>query len=360
MLVKKYSGKEIIKAGEKLIEDYLPDRLEEFEQVLDVLSYWRFSHEKPLAEALALLRTESIKIDRTAIFAKRLKRYISIKNKLHRFKSMKLKNMQDIGGCRAIVSNQKKLMQIVRVLKQRKEFRGDKGKLKYKDYISHPKDDGYRGYHLIGEFKDLYGDIKNIEVQIRTRLQHDWATAVEIVDLFTRQSLKSNQGNEDWQLFFKYVSEQFSLMESVHLFSLKDLKKQSEYEDYVRSHEIARKSCLNVKTKLSTLDVINKLQGFANSIKIIEDKLQQNDGYVLIEINTAKSEVRTTIFNDNQNQAAEKKYIEAEKASVGKEKVVALVYASSLGEIKEAYPNYFADSTDFLLHLELVNKLKLY
>lgn len=268
--------------------------------------------------------------------------------------------MQDIGGCRAIVSNQKKLMQIVRVLKQRKEFRGDKGKLKYKDYISHPKDDGYRGYHLIGEFKDLYGDIKNIEVQIRTRLQHDWATAVEIVDLFTRQSLKSNQGNEDWQLFFKYVSEQFSLMESVHLFSLKDLKKQSEYEDYVRSHEIARKSCLNVKTKLSTLDVINKLQGFANSIKIIEDKLQQNDGYVLIEINTAKSEVRTTIFNDNQNQAAEKKYIEAEKASVGKEKVVALVYASSLGEIKEAYPNYFADSTDFLLHLELVNKLKLY
>ena len=357
--LKKYTGNEINKAGENLVNPTLFDRSDDFEKVLDILSYWRFSHEKPLAEALKLLEEVSLKVDRTAIFAKRLKRYISIKNKLLRFKDMKLKNMQDIGGCRAIVSNQKKLKQIVRALKNTNQFRNESGNFRYKDYVSYPKEDGYRSYHLIGRFDDAYGNSKSIEVQIRTRLQHDWATALEIVDLFTSQSLKSNQGREKWQLFFKQVSEQFALMEEIHIFSIDDKLKIKQYENIFTTNNDAWSACLSVKKLASELNVIDRLQGFAGTIKIVEDKLQKNDGYVLIEINTAKTEVRTTIFNDDQNQEAETSYVEAEKKSIGKELVIALVYASSVGEIKEAYPNYFADSTDFLRHLELITNANL-
>jgi len=48
-------------------------------------------------------------------------------------------------------------------------------------------------------------------------------------------------------------------------------------------------------------------------------------------------------------------YTEAEKQSAGKEYiVVALVSTVALGGIKEAYPNYFADSTEFLKYLLFV------
>ena len=52
---------------------------------------------------------------------------------------------------------------------------------------------------------------------------------------------------------------------------------------------------------------------------------------------------------------AEKRYIETEKQSAGKNDiVVALVSTTAIGGIKEAYPNYFADSTEFIKHLLFV------
>lgn len=64
--IKNYSGKQVIKAGEMLIDPDITD--DKFEEALDILSYWRFSHEKPLADALNLLQSISLKIDKSAIF----------------------------------------------------------------------------------------------------------------------------------------------------------------------------------------------------------------------------------------------------------------------------------------------------
>jgi hypothetical protein len=80
-----YSGKEIIKAGEKLLDaDLIQKDLKSYSAAMDVLSYWRFSHERPLEIAFNLLQSVAEKKDKSTIFAKRLKRYASIVAKLRR------------------------------------------------------------------------------------------------------------------------------------------------------------------------------------------------------------------------------------------------------------------------------------
>lgn len=53
-----------------------------------------------------------------------------------------------------------------------------------------PRESGYRGVHVVYEYgaskKEYHG--LRIELQVRTQLQHAWATAVETMDLFSRSS----------------------------------------------------------------------------------------------------------------------------------------------------------------------------
>lgn len=251
-----YTGKKISKAGEILIEKDIS--ASEFEDAMNVLSFWRFSHEYSLEEAMKILQKATLKIDRTAIFAKRLKRHASIVNKLNRFKTMKLKNMQDIGGCRAILSSAKKVTQVVRELKKMPEFKDEKGHIRFKDYIEHPKEDGYRGFHLVGLFNDSDNSKKNIEIQLRTKLQHDWATALEIVDLFTGQALKSNQGEQDWKDFFRAIGEQFALIEGIHFFDIGQKEKLIEYSNKLKSSRNWIVSCLTAQQLSDKLKVVAK------------------------------------------------------------------------------------------------------
>lgn len=359
-----YSGKEVIKAGERLLDiDLVRKDPNGYSAAMDVLSYWRFSHEKPLDVAFNLLQKVAQKKDRSTIFAKRLKRYASIVAKLRRFEQMKLKNMQDIGGCRAIVSNEKKLRQLVRELRKRPEFRTLEGKIRAKDYILHPKDDGYRGYHLIGQFLDDSGERKSIEIQVRTALQHDWATALEIVDLFTGQALKSNLGDVTWKNFFSGVSKQFALMEAIHLFDT--FEKQAKFEAYCE--HLQKKTdlvaaCRETQEACNRLNVIVRLQAFAQSLKIVDERLSQVtvDGYALIEVDTKKKQVKCSLFSDDMTEDAEEQYTKAEKAAAATDHlVVALVSTTAVGGIKEAYPNYFADSTDFVQHLFFITGARL-
>ncbi|MES2088943.1 MAG: RelA/SpoT domain-containing protein, partial [Pseudomonadota bacterium] len=266
---------------------------------MSALSYWRHSHEEPLENARKLLVQESINKDKSAIFAKRLKRHASIVRKLKRFPGMKLKNMQDIGGCRAIVSNKKKLMQIVRELRKKHNFKGSNGSIKHKDYIAEPKEDGYRGYHLIGSFECADGSRKSIELQLRTRLQHNWATTLEIVDLFTGQALKSNQGTKPWTDFFVHTSKQFAAMEDIHLFeALPDLKKKLLYSQVVLTNNDHLESCKQVQVISSKLNIVRKLNAYSNSLRIASDHWKEVGarGYVLLEVNANEGTVKLTLY----------------------------------------------------------------
>jgi ppGpp synthetase/RelA/SpoT-type nucleotidyltranferase len=82
--------------------------------------------------------------------AKRLKRTPSIINKLKRLKGkLQLTTMNDIAGCRVILSNKKKVYKLKKLLLQKTDF-----KLR-KDYIETPRESGYRSLHLIGKFSKI-------------------------------------------------------------------------------------------------------------------------------------------------------------------------------------------------------------
>jgi ppGpp synthetase/RelA/SpoT-type nucleotidyltranferase len=363
ILKRKYTGKQVTRAGETLVDSNVSSDSDEFLEAMDVLSYWRFSHSDALDVAFAHLQETARQIDKEVFFAKRLKRHDSIVKKLQRFKSMKLRGMQDIGGCRAVLFNNKRLKKVVRELKKSPDFKSNQGKFKLKDYISKPKSDGYRSFHIIGWFPNSDGEQKNIEIQLRTRIQHYWATAVEIVDLFTDQALKSNQGDEEWKTFFRHVAIQFEVLDSIHLFGTNDDQKQfAEYQAKVGQDSSLAASCKIAKNHCTHLDVFEILQGFTGSLQVIDGELKEASedvGYVLLIIDTNQHIVNSTYFKNADSELAERKYTEAEKAASSQSKVVvALVSTGAVGDIKEAYPNYFADSTQFLKYLNYIDSYR--
>ena len=99
----------------------------------------------------------------------------SIVRKLQRDNNrFKLGALDDIGGCRLIVGSVREVYEAAQILDGLLE------PWKSKDYIAEPQRSGYRSYHAI--YKVPVGGITyRIEVQIRTRLQHLWATGVEAV-----------------------------------------------------------------------------------------------------------------------------------------------------------------------------------
>jgi ppGpp synthetase/RelA/SpoT-type nucleotidyltranferase len=70
---------------------------------LDVVNNWRSAHNFPLNTFHVGLRRRGRLIDSGIITAQRIKRLTSIESKLSRFPTMTLSQMQDIGGCRAIM-----------------------------------------------------------------------------------------------------------------------------------------------------------------------------------------------------------------------------------------------------------------
>lgn len=141
---------------------------------MTVLTDWRDSHISALDEAEKFLKVKVEKADNKAFIAKRIKRAESIIKKLKRFNKMSLKNMQDIGGIRVVLANNGKVNQLFNLLCKENVFLSEIGSLKFKNYIKEPKEDGYRSIHIIGRFKNNVGEDKNIEVQLRTQLQHCW------------------------------------------------------------------------------------------------------------------------------------------------------------------------------------------
>ena len=185
--VPKYSKKQIDKAGKTIAAMFTQTdtkiSIEDFNEAIDILNNWRSSHAYPLEVITNNLRRNNS----NAIVVQRLKRLDSIIGKIERFPNMSLYRMQDLGGCRVIVDS------IEDVYRSVKKFKNSKVRHIFKrenDYIQNPKESGYRSYHMVYQFQSDDNDTYNknilIEIQFRTKLQHIWATAVEMMGIFTK------------------------------------------------------------------------------------------------------------------------------------------------------------------------------
>ena len=299
---------------------------------MDVFHNWRSAHTYPMQIMNYFLRDNSRYVDKSSIVVRRLKRAPSIIYKLRREPHMDLSRMEDIGGCRAILSTLNK----VRELQDRLKNSSSSNILhRERDYITNPKTSGYRGVHLIygynGE-KDKFVNMK-VELQIRTKIQHSWATAVEVIDTFTGRSLKSGEGEEKWLRFFKLISIEFEKLESDSIEY--DFNKDNFYE---------------ISNLVEELKIFDRLRMFTMSIHAITRRLKPSKKgvYFLIDLNIASMSGTYSIYSNNKFDEATNHYNKLdESCQTSNNRSIVLVSAKSLSELKKGYPNYFADTRNF-------------
>ncbi|TDL01546.1 hypothetical protein EI067_00400 [Mycobacterium paragordonae] len=172
-------------------------------EAVDCLVAWRAAHAKPLGAATMGLRSRVATMGCEQIeVSQRLKRIPTIVDKLRREPKMMLGRMADIGGCRAVLRDLEEL-QLVKA-----RYSGDKVTVRMKDYIEQPKPDGYRAVHVIVR----YGG-RLIEVQLRTKVQHEWAYTVESVTSRFGLDIKSGGGPPPVRDWFAAVSEAMAIEE---------------------------------------------------------------------------------------------------------------------------------------------------
>ncbi|KFI23737.1 RelA/SpoT domain-containing protein [Nitrosococcus oceani] len=330
-----HSKKAVRRAGDYLISDDFD--IGKFIESYEILDNWRASHEYPIQSMIGYYRKKAFEIDPGSIIVRRLKRTPSILAKLNREGRMKLDRMEDIGGCRIVVSNKKQVYEVHDAIvdgRTRNTLR------RQRDYIKYPKNSGYRGIHLVYRYngqKTQYSG-HSIELQIRSKIQHSWATAVEVVGTFTGQGLKASQGHDAWLKFFKLASIAFENIENKALAKNANSSERLELIKYIEF-----------------LGVLHKLRAFAVSTRHLGgDKKNKNDYFLLI-LEVDKSNIEVMRFPRESIDSATRKYAELEKEYKGnKDKDVVLVSAESVHGLKKAYPNYFADTTEFSKNIERV------
>lgn len=336
--VSPFTKGEVNRAGKVLVDPLATDDQKHF--AMGVLSNWRASHAYPMHALLMMLRNKAPEVDPGAIVVQRHKRAPSIIEKLTRYPDMELSRMQDIGGCRAILSNVEQVEQL--------NHRIQTSRIRHKlhreyNYIETPKPDGYRDIHLVYKYQGDKTEYNGyfIELQLRSKIQHAWSTAVEIVDTFTGQSLKTGTGNAKWKKFFLVASAEFAKLEDrpvgTHVGRINTNEELKKLADGMRIHDI-------LSTFAAIVPHLNQLAKIR----------RQRYDYFLLELNHAHKSVNITTFSTSDLKDASALYLEKEtEFKDNPDNDVVLVAASSIDALRHAYPNYFADSTEFLQYIDI-------
>ena len=319
--------------------EYDTDRVAE---AFAIMNNWRSSHSFPLNTFQTTLRGKARAVFADSVVAQRIKRVPSIMLKLDRFPSMKLSQMQDIGGCRAVVGSAAQVVRLRNTYVQRSNLRHVL--VREKNYIEHPKPSGYRGIHLVYRyFSDRSRDYEGhqIEMQLRSRIQHVWATAVETAGTFLERSLKSSEGPEEWLNLFALASSAFAI---------------KEQRPPVPGTPAGRGEIRKLlKQKARALQVETKLRTFGAALNIVAaDESLKNAHYYLLELVPEENKLTVVSYTFNQLKEATSEYLDVEKRMAEEKRPgsqAVLVSANSLDALRKAYPNFYLDTDMFLTYL---------
>ncbi len=340
----KYKKSEVDCAGEALISERTTE--DEKLAALKILENWRACHSYPMHVFKKRLKNAAEELDKRSLTVQRLKRIPAILAKLQRrydgrSPTMNLSQMQDIGGCRAVLTSVNHVRRLCDKYYMKSNIKHKR--VGFKDYITYPKKDGYRSIHLVYEYKSdkrkqEFNKLR-IEIQIRSKLQHLWATAIETVGFFTRQALKSSEGEKEWLEFFKLLGSAFALIEVCPLVPNTPLDKTELYSQ--------------ISAKEKELGVINKMIGWASAMefftKEISAKKKKKVQFFLLELDILGEKLNIKAYTKEEELKAINDYSALEKRHSGqKDFDVVLVGVDKMDDLKKAYPNYFVDTKEFV------------
>jgi len=201
------SKSKIDKAGRSLVEP--GDMTEESIDLEYAFDDYRASHLEPLSNTTLELQQWLHGYGGRYYIAQRLKRKPQIIRKLRRL-SVRLTQLQDIGGCRIIVDNNDDVDQLVEFIKGKVSTQNAFEISRITDYRDRGRDDtGYRSVHLI-----LKRSGRALELQVRSRIQHYWAESIERTSVIYGYHLKEKEGDPAVIGYFKTLSDVFYELEN--------------------------------------------------------------------------------------------------------------------------------------------------
>ena len=354
---------EVDRAGRVLVENNVSKT--ERAAALSAINNWRAIHGYPLHLFTKTLKRRAHQVDGNAVIAQRLKRLhsITVKLRLPRNKNMKLSQMQDIGGCRAIMPSmyQVRLMveQYERAIAKNPSHK--KGKqlelggiappvvkeekvptrtefVERYDYIKEPKPDGYRSFHYVFRYRTTSDEKKDydglrIEIQIRSKLQHIWATAVEAVGTFTETAIKSGFGDIRWKRFFALMGTVIALREGCPPVP------DTPTDERALVHEL--------RTLYDDLQVEMVLAGISATVELVGAEPTAQAYLLVLDADRKTLEIRS--FKQNEMEMASQEYLLVEEKYSDNPRVQAvLVSVDSLAMLPSAYPSFHLDTREFL------------
>ena len=312
-------------------------------QAFHVVNKWRESHAFPMRSlrhaVIHYMRLTGV----TGISAARLKRMKAIRSKLDR-SSVQLHSFQDIGGCRFILPT----IDDVRNLRQILANELPHTLRRQRFYMEEAKSDGYRCHHMMYTYVDRKGrpiyDGRRIELQLRTLLQHSWATTIEAVGLFRNEQLKNQVGSDEWLRLFALMSGEFAEVEGCPV------------PASVPSEAQRRREICELAKSLDALQVLETVShGFRGADIPLAADYRPTHYLIRFDHNTKTVRVEPYQMQD----AAMRSYDIAEeldnRTGIDTQNVV-LVEVDKIDNLKAAYPNYFGDVTLFKTQLRLLTQ----
>jgi len=254
------------------------------------------------------LSSLSRRVNKNAIITYRLKRIETIIGKLQRLdKKQKFARMWDISGCRCIVDNDREIYRLEKLITKNFNVR------KRTDYIKKPKSNGYRSLHL---YLQQEGDDKVVEVQLRNRIDHNWATLVEITDFIFESQLKEIGKDKNLEKFLYLLSKREPLTFENKKYIAKILRRYSYFN---RLSQVFTRNYLKVRNRW------------------LELEMRENHKFFLIE--TKKGEIPKidsfSIFNKAESEYFNR-YLNNQDSNI----VLTHLLKPSYKNMSSAYSNY--------------------
>jgi (p)ppGpp synthase/HD superfamily hydrolase len=336
-----FTTNHIKRAGLALIGN---DEFKRIEAINDI-NTWRVSFTpfmQKLETAISqLLATQKITYTR----ASRIKRLPSIVDKLKVHPDRGLGTMQDIGGIRFIFDQLTDTYTAFNLILQQ-PIEGFE-LVKTYDYINghgiSPKESGYRSIHLVYKSvseQEIDNNYK-IEVQLRSRLQHSWAMAVETASLVTNSTLKADRNDQQqWRSFFRLISSIFARQENT-----------AELADYKNlTHTELCKAYYQFFNKLKLVD---QLQALSTSVRYADSINQNGPCICVLILDYEARSVQVKPYSLSNIEDANKQFTQIEQSySESANKQILMASLEDMKQLPTAYPSYFLDTDRFFKELK--------